>query len=84
MKPIDSDAIANFIAQGGQVLKASPAIPATEQDVLVYLASCGLRVKYVAGTSTPYACMKRRYSANGLLKLANEYRRSQKLPPMML
>ena len=84
MKPTDFDAIANFLAQGGQVLKASAAIPATEQDVLVYLASCGLRVRYVPGTSNPYSCMQRRYNANGLLKLANEYRRSQKLPPMML
>ena len=84
MKPTDLDAIANFIAQGGLVQKARAAIPATEQDVLVYLASCGLSVKYIPGTLHPYACRRRRYNANGLLKLANEYRRAQNLPPMML
>lgn len=53
MKPSQSDAIADFIAQGGRVLKVSAAIPATVQDVLVYPASCGVSVKYIPGTRVP-------------------------------
>ena len=84
MKPADSDVIANFIAQGGKVLKAPAAIAATEQDVLAYRASCGVTVKYVPGTMSPYACRRRRYTLGGLVRLANGYRRMQQLPPMML
>jgi len=84
MKSEDASAIASFLDQGGEVRKVQAAIPATEQEVLVYLASCGLTVKCFPGDSKPYACNGKRYSMDGLLRLANEHRRSQQLSPLML
>lgn len=84
MKAADANAIAHFMEQGGQVLKGKAAISATEQEVLVYLASCGVTVKYFPGDLKPYAYNRRRYSIDGLLRLANEHRRAQRLSPLMV
>ena len=84
MKPADTDAIARFIQRGGQIRKVAATIPATEQDVLAYLAGRGLTVKYFPGESKPYACNCRRYSLDGLLRLANTHRSEKQLPPLML
>ena len=84
MKPADADAIARFVHRGGQVRKVAATIPATEHDVLAYLAGCGLTVKYFPADSKPYACNRRRYSLDGLLYLANTLRSAKQLPPLML
>ena len=84
MKAEDADAIARFVQRGGQILKVTAAVPASEQEVLTYLAGCGLTVKYFAGDAKPYACERRRYSVDGLVRLANTYRSAQQLAPLML
>jgi len=84
MKPADTDAIARFIQRGGEVRKVAATIPATEQDLVAYLAGCGLPVKYFPGDSRPYTCNCRRYSLDGLLRLANTHRSEKQLPPLML
>jgi len=84
MKPVDADAIARFVQRGGQALKVTAAVPASEQEVLAYLVGCGLSVKYFPGDARPYACQRRRYSVDGLVRLANTYRCAQQLAPLML
>ena len=84
MKLDDADAIADFLNRGGEILKFQGAIPVTEQELLVYLASCGLMVKCFPGDLKPYGCQRTRYTALGLLRLANTYRRDQNLSPLML
>ena len=84
MKSADVEAIAKFLQRGGQIRKVAATIPATEQDVVGYLAERGLTVKYLPGDSKPYACNCRRYSPDGLLRLANTHRSANQLPPLML
>jgi len=84
MKPADASAIAKFLKQGGEVLKIQEAIPSTEQEVLVYLASCGIRVVYSPSVSVPYTCSGKRHNLASLVLMANGRRRSQKLSPFAL
>ena len=85
MKRADADAIAQFEQRGGKVRKVAAAVPASEQEVLAYLVEgCGLTLKYFPGDLKPYACRSRRYSIDGLVRLANTYRIGQQLPPLML
>ena len=84
MRPDDADAIADFLKQGGEILRVPDPTPVTEQELLVYLATCGLKVKYFPGDMKPYAYQRRRYTALGLLRVANTYRRAQQLSPFML
>ena len=84
MKSEDADAIARFIQQGGQVQKVTAAMPASEGEILAYLAECGLTVKFFPGDRKPYSCLGRRYSIDGLVRLANIRRAAQHVPPLML
>lgn len=84
MKRDDANAIADFLEDGGQIVKMKAAIPATEQDLYNYLASCGLPVKYAPGEAKPYRCNTKGYNLTALLRFANDHRRSQQLAPLML
>ena len=84
MKAADADAIAQFVALGGKIRKLEDPVAVTDQQVLAYLAKCGLKVKCVPGEAKPYACIARRFSMDGLVRLANTYRAGENLPPMML
>jgi len=84
MKPEDADAVARFVQEGGEVRKVTGAIPASEGDVLAYLAECGLDVKIFTGDIRPYLCNGRRHSAEGLLRIANTRRAADQLAPFML
>lgn len=84
MKPLYAGAVAEFLERGGEIQKLENPRPVTEQELLDYLASCELRVKYFPGTLNPYSCSRRPYSLHGLLRLANNRRRAQQLTPMTL
>jgi len=84
MKAVDADAIARFIRGGGKVLKINPPVPVTEQQVLSYIGEYMGKIRYFPGDLKPYACCSRRYSVDGLVRLANSYRAVRKLPPFML
>lgn len=84
MKSDDESAIANFLERGGRVQKVEAAIAVKEPEVITYLASCGLKVKYFPSDMKGYSCNGRRYTLQGLMRLANTHRRTQKLPPFML
>lgn len=79
MKRDDEIAIAEFLREGGRVVKVEPDVPATAQEVLDYLASCGVTAKYFPGDPKPYLCQKRRLSLRALFELANTFRCAQQL-----
>ena len=79
MKREDEIAVAEFLREGGQIVKMEPEIPATPQEVLDYLGSCGVSAKYFPGDPKPYLCLKKRLSVKALFELANTYRRARRL-----
>ena len=79
-----ADAIARYLEDGGQVSKLQEAIPATAQEVISYLATCGHSARYCEGDSRTYLCDTKRYRASALVKLANTYRQAQGLAPFVL
>jgi hypothetical protein len=79
-----ADAIAEFLRRGGQIRKVKETIAVTEEEVVAFLASCGLRVTYVPDDMKTYACGKSRLSASGLVALANKERLSRQLPPFAI
>ena len=82
--PTDSDAIAEFLRDGGRIRKMREAVPATEHEVLDYLASIGVKAKFTPGLAKSYLCKSKRYSWEGLVSLANDHRRSQQLSPFLV
>ena len=84
MKCDDEIAIAEFLRNGGRIMKVEPDVPATAAECLAYLSSCGVSAKYFPGDPKPYLCHKRRLSIHGLFDLANGYRRAQHLLPFAI
>jgi hypothetical protein len=84
MKAADAQAIAEFLNGGGRIAKVKNAVSATEQEVIDFLATCGIGVKNFRGDMRSYSCNGRAYSMSALVRLANEYRRAQKLAPFAM
>jgi hypothetical protein len=84
MKRCDEIAVAEFLREGGQIVKVEADIPATPQEVLDYLKSCGVSAKYFPGDPKPYLCKKKRLSVPALFELANGYRRARCLQPFTI
>lgn len=84
MKRDDETAIAEFLKDGGRIVKVEPDVPASVAECLAYLESCGVSAKYFPGDPKPYLCHKRRLSVNALFALANGYRRAQHLQPFAI
>ena len=83
MKRDDEIAIAEFLRDGGRIVKVDPELPVTAQEVLAFLESCGVTAKYFPGDPKPYLCHKRRLSLSALFELANAYRRAHNLQPFV-
>lgn len=79
MKRIDEIAVAEFLRDGGRILKVDPDVPATAQEILAFLADCGVHAKYFPGDPKPYLCQRRRLSLHALVELANKYRRARQM-----
>ena len=76
------EAIAEFIAHGGKVLKGPEPIRVNAPEVLDYLQSCGISARFAkSGTAAPYFYNGRHITLRKLVELANKYRLAQKLPP---
>lgn len=84
MRRDDEIAIAEFLKDGGRIVKVEPDVPATVAECLAYLESCGVNVKYFPSDPKPYLCHKRRLSIQGIFELANGYRRAQRLQPFAI
>ena len=80
----EAKAIAEYLKDGGKIKKVQAAVPATVQEIIDYLATCGVEVKYFRGDPKPYSLNNERLTLTGLVRLANEYRRARRLPPMMV
>lgn len=81
---MDESAIADFLKAGGRVSRLKESVRVTEGELLEYLASCGITVKYTPGDYRSYFSQGKRVSLNKLIALANERRRSLHLPPFAL
>ena len=73
-----------FLRRGGRVTKVASTVAATEQEILDFMASVGSPVRCILGEAKPYVRERRRYSIEGIIRLANEYRSRQRLPPCAL
>jgi hypothetical protein len=83
MNPPSLDPIADFIRKGGRIVKLQQTIPVTGPEVLDYLMNCGLSAAHSPGNSRLYLCKGRVLSLRKLIKVANEYRSQQQLPPFV-
>ena len=84
MKREDQSAIAEHFQGGGEIQRVNGPVRFTERELIDHLTKCGFTVKYFAGDGKPYACSRKRYSLSKLTQFANEQRRLQRLPPIML
>jgi hypothetical protein len=84
MAPEDAAAVVNFLSRGGKVHKIQGAIPVTEPEVLDFLASRGVRVQYLPGTSKAFGLGQKRFKLPELIGLANKHRHSEQLAPFAL
>lgn len=84
MKRTDERAIEEFFQGGGEVTRCEPPVRVTEQELLEYLAKCGLAVRLFPGEPKPYSCNGKRFNIGSLLRFANEQRSVQQFPPLML
>jgi hypothetical protein len=77
-----TDSIAEFMANGGKVLKGPDPIRVTAPEVLDYLQSCGTSAGFAkSGSATPYLYNGRHITLRKLVEVANKHRLAQKLPP---
>lgn len=84
MNPADAEAVAEYLKDGGHIVKVQEAVLASDQDVIAYLAACGHRARYCEGDSKLYLCDGKRYGETALVELANQHRRTQRLAPFAL
>ncbi len=84
LNPIDAKAIAEFLNGGGQIARVKDPVTATEQEVIDFLASCGVSAKYLPGDMKAYWCNNRRVSMTALVRLANTHRYAQQLAPFAI
>lgn len=84
MDPAQKKAIADYLQDGGKIRKVQEAIPVSEPEVLHYLATCGIDIKYFPGGIRPYSYQNKYFSPSGLVSFANGHRRSRRLPPFVL
>ena len=82
--PADAEAVAEYLKDGGHIVKVQEAVLATEQDVIEYLAARGHHARYCEGDSRLYLCDGKRYGEAALVLLANQHRRTQGLAPFAL
>lgn len=84
LKQADANAIADFLNGGGQIAKVKTPVTATEQEVIDFLASCGVTARYLPGDMKAYWCNNRRCSMTALVRLANGHRYAQELAPFAI
>ena len=84
INPADAEAVADYLKDGGHIVKVQEAVLATDQDVIEYLAACGHHARYCEGDRKLYLCDGKRYGETALVELANQHRRTQRLAPFAL
>jgi hypothetical protein len=84
MNPVDAEAVAEYLKDGGHIVKVQDAILATDQDIIEYLAACGHHARYSEGDRRRYLCDGKRFGEAALVELANRYRRAHGLAPFAL
>ena len=72
--PEGTRAFAEFFKAGGKVKTFEGPITVSVEEVLAYLATCGIEVKRAVGEKNPYLFNRKRYSAEGLTRMASGFR----------
>ena len=78
---MDSSGVDAFLQHGGRITKVASTVPATEREILDFMTSVGSPVRCLLGEAKPYVHERRRYSIEGIVRLANHYRSRDGLPP---
>ena len=81
MNSANTDAIADFLRNGGKVVKVQETISITGPEVVDYLLTCGFRVKSSPGNPATYLYDGKQVGLSKLIAMANDHRRSHDLPP---
>jgi len=81
--PEPQDVIADFIQNGGRVVKVQQTIPVTAPEVLDYLVACGLCASYSPRNLGLYIFEGKVLTLRKLIDVANEHRRIEELPPFV-
>jgi hypothetical protein len=77
-----TEAIAEFVKNGGKVVKVPETIPVTGPEVLDFLRSCGIPAGFAPSSSvSAYLYKGRHVSLRKLVDIANKHRRAKELPP---
>jgi hypothetical protein len=85
MTPSTVQAIADFLHRDGRVVKLPEAITVTDADVIAYLLRSGIAVRRTDNNwTTAYLYRGKRVSLTTLVKLANQTRRKEQLPPFAI
>ena len=67
-----------------QITKLSPTVAVTVRELLHYLSTCGVAARYADESFYGYVCRGKRVNLRALLHLANLYRKSDELPPLII
>jgi hypothetical protein len=84
INPIDANAVDEFLRNGGRIQTLQEAVRVTEQEVVGFLESCGMTASYARSENKPYLIGEERFTADGLVDLANRERLARQLPPFAL
>ena len=84
MNPVDAEAIADYLKDGGHIVRVQEAVLVTGQEIIQYLAACGHHARYSEGDRRLYLCDGKRFGETALLDLANRYRHTRGLAPFAL
>ena len=76
-----SDAIADYLTRGGQIVKGQDTVVATGAEVVDYLVSVGISARYVPGDLRSYVYEGKRYSIRKFVERANIHRKAHQLSP---
>ena len=74
------EAVAAFIAGGGQVVRLQETVPVTAPEIMEYLAAHGIKAKYSTRHPRLFLCKGKLISLTQLVALANHHRRGRQLP----
>jgi hypothetical protein len=80
MNSVDASAIADFLKEGGRIVKVPESILVTAQDVRDYLKSCGVTGTCSADNLMVYLFDGKRIGLSKIVALANRQRTTQQLP----
>ena len=84
MNASDANAIRDFLRNGGQIRRLQEAVIVAEQEVVNFLASCGVTATSYRSGRNSYRVAEQRLTRDDLVNLANKERLARQLPPFAI